>query len=224
RRPHEISGGQKQRCSIARALIADPRVLLLDEPAQGLDAPLRAELYALLRQVRQEFNTPTLLVTHDLEECFELGEEMLVFREGTLVQIGAPREVLEKPASIDVARLLGQFNLIQVEILSLDPGRNTSRLRFAEFDLAGPYLKGHFRGDRVWICVRPEELTVRARAGKPAVNQVPARLERVVETPHGMRLEFERDLAVHLARPEYERQRHNREWVIEFRPEFMRAL
>lgn len=224
RRPHEISGGQKQRCSIARALIADPRVLLLDEPAQGLDAPLRAELYSLLRQVRNDFQTPTLLVTHDLEECFELGEEMLVFREGKLVQTGAPRSVLERPASIEVARLLGQFNLLPVEILALDPGRNTSRLRFAEFDISGPYLKGHFRGDRVWVCVRPSELTVRGRDAKPAANQVPARLERVVEMPHGMRLEFERELTVELSHAEYERQKHNREWVIEFRPEAIRVL
>lgn len=71
RRPHEVSGGQRQRCSIARALIGEPKVLLLDEPTQGLDAPLRAEFYDALRQVRADFKTPMLLVTHDLEECFE---------------------------------------------------------------------------------------------------------------------------------------------------------
>src|SRR5438105_6187042 len=82
RRPHEVSGGQRQRCSIARALIGEPNLLLLDEPARGLDAPLRAGLYATLRQVRAEFNVPILLVTHDLDECFELGDEVLVMREG----------------------------------------------------------------------------------------------------------------------------------------------
>src|SRR5579872_7501246 len=98
RRPHELSGGQKQRCSIARALIGAPKLLLLDEPARGLDAPLRAELYTVLRQVRADFGTPILLVTHDLDECFELGDEMLVLREGRLVQSGTPRKVLEQPA------------------------------------------------------------------------------------------------------------------------------
>jgi len=81
RRPHEVSGGEKQRCSIARALIGEPKLLLLDEPARGLDAPLRAGLYATLRQVRAEFNVPILLVTHDLDECFELGDEVLVMRD-----------------------------------------------------------------------------------------------------------------------------------------------
>ncbi len=66
RLPHELSGGQKQRCSIARALIGAPRILLLDEPGRGLDAPLRAEFYEILRQVGVDFGTPIVLVTHDL--------------------------------------------------------------------------------------------------------------------------------------------------------------
>src|ERR1700689_3938412 len=112
RRPHELSGGQRQRCSIARALIGAPKLLLLDEPAQGLDAPLRAEFYDMLRQVRSDFKTPVLLVSHDLDECFELGEEMLILRDGRIVQSGTPTGIVEQPANIEVARLLGAFNLI----------------------------------------------------------------------------------------------------------------
>src|SRR5688572_811818 len=140
RRPHELSGGQRQRCSIARALLTAPRLLLLDEPARGLDAPLRAELYDVLRQVRAEFSTPVLLVTHDLEECFELGEEMLVLRDGKVVQAGPPRKVVDQPASLEVARLLGLYNLLPVEIRALDPAGNSSRLRFGEIEFTGPYF------------------------------------------------------------------------------------
>lgn len=122
RRPHEVSGGQRQRCSIARALIGGPKLLLLDEPAQGLDAPLRMELYNILRQARADFHTPVLLVTHDLDECFELADDMLVMREGRLVQSGTPSEILDRPANLDVARLLGTFNLVPAEIRTLDPG------------------------------------------------------------------------------------------------------
>src|SRR5215470_4919153 len=96
RRPHEVSGGQRQRCSIARALIGAPKLLLLDEPAQGLDAPLRAEFYEVLRQVRADFKTPVLLVTHDLHECFELGDDMQILRESRIVQSGTTTKVLDQ--------------------------------------------------------------------------------------------------------------------------------
>lgn len=224
RRPHEVSGGQKQRCSIARALIGAPRLLLLDEPARGLDALLRSELYLLLRQVRTEFQLPILLVTHDLEECFELSDEMLVLREGRLVQSGAPRAIIDRPANVEVARLLGIFNLFQVEITELDPQRNLSRLRFGEFDLSGPYFPGRLRGDRVWLCVRPEQLNVLPRDGKPGPNQIPAQLLRVVEMPHTFRLEFAGDLFVELSRAEFERQKHNKEWLVTFPPHALRVL
>jgi molybdate transport system ATP-binding protein len=224
RRPHEVSGGQRQRCSIARALIGEPRLLLLDEPAQGLDAPLRSELYEILRQVRADFKTPVLLVTHDLDECFELGEEMLILREGRIVQSGAPRKILDQPANLEVARLLGKFNLLPAEIRALDPGRNTSRVQVGEYELDGPYFPGHLKGDRVTLCVRPEQLKASARNGKPGRNQIPADLNRTVEKPHGMRLEFSGGIAVDLPHVEYERERENREWVIEFPADSLRVL
>jgi molybdate transport system ATP-binding protein len=224
RRPHEVSGGQRQRCSIARALIGAPKLLLFDEPAQGLDAPLRAEFYEVLRQVRADFKTPMLLVTHDLDECFELGEEMLVLREGRLVQSGAPRAILDQPANADVARLLGVFNLIPVEIRALDPGRNSSKVQMGEHELEGPYFPGHLKGDRVTVCVRPEQLTVLARNGRPGPNQIPAQLERALEKPQWMRLEFAGGISVDLARPDYERVRDTKDWLIEFPRESLRVL
>jgi molybdate transport system ATP-binding protein len=224
RRPHQVSGGQRQRCSIARALIGAPKLLLLDEPGTGLDAPLRAEFYAALRQVRQEFETPMLLVTHDLEESFELGEEMLVLRDGKLAQSGTPREILDQPASVEVAKLLGTFNLIEAEIRTLDPGRNTSRLQVGEFELEGPYFPGHLKGDRVRLCVRPDQLAVSGRNGKLEKNQLPAELLRAVETPRGMRLEFVSGIAVALPHAEYGPLRDNRDWVIHFPPEALRVL
>ena len=149
RRPHEVSGGQRQRCSIARALIGAPKLLLLDEPATGLDAELRAEFYQALRQVRTEFSTPMLLVTHDLDECFELADEMLMLSRGKLIQSGSPRHVLDKPASLEVARILGAFNILEAEIKTLDPGRNTSRLQVGEFELEGSYFPGDRKSTRL---------------------------------------------------------------------------
>jgi len=224
RHPHEVSGGQRQRCSIARALIGAPKLLLLDEPATGLDAPLRQEFYEALRQVRSEFETPMLLVTHDLDECFELGEEMLVLHEGKIVQSGPPAAILDHPANLDVARILGSFNVLEAEIKTLDPGRNTSRLQVGEFELEGPYFPGHLKGDRVRIGIRPEQLTVHARNGRLDKNQLPGELLRAVETPRGVRLEFSNGIAAALSRASYEILRDNRDLVIQFPGESLRIL
>jgi molybdate transport system ATP-binding protein len=224
RRPHEVSGGQRQRCSIARALIGSPKVLLLDEPAQGLDAPLRTELYTALRQVRADFKTPVVLVTHDLEECFELAEEMIVMRAGRIVQSGPPRKILDQPANADVARLLGHFNLLAGEIRALDPGRNTSRVQIGEFEVDGPYFPGHLKGDRVTVCVRPEQLRAASRNGRLARNQIPVDLLRAVEKPQWIRLEFSGGIVVDLPRREYEAQRESQEWMVEFPPDSLRVL
>jgi molybdate transport system ATP-binding protein len=223
RRPHEVSGGEQQRCSIARALIPEPRLLLLDEPARGLDAPLRADLYAVLRQVRQEFSIPVLLVTHDLEECFELGDHMLVLRNGRIAQSGPPRKVVDQPAGVENARLFGIPNLFPAEIVALDPGRNTSRLRLDGFELSGAYFPGHFKGDRVWVAVRAEDLRVSGGA-KPQANQVAATLLRASERSQGVRLEFSSGITADLAREEFERQRDNEEWLVEFPPHALRVV
>jgi len=225
RRTHEVSGGELQRCSIARALIGAPKLLLLDEPARGLDVPLREELYAVLRQVRAEFNLPILLVTHDLDECFALGDQMLVMREGRIVQSGPPRRILDQPANLEVARLLGISNLFEAEIVALDPGRNTSRIRVRDFELNGPYFPGRLNGDRVWMCARAEELRVSPQNGaRPAPNQVPVRLTRVSERSQAVRLEFAGEISVDVPREQYERQKDNKDWVVEFPPQALKVL
>jgi len=224
RRPYQLSGGQKQRCSIARALIGAPRLLLLDEPGRGLDAPLKAEFYSVLRQVRQEFGTPMLLVTHDTGECAALADEMVVLREGRAVQSGTPRKVFEQPANVDVARLFGLYNLLQVEIRSLDPGRNASRLRYQDFELTGPYFPGRLIGDQVWLFVRPDRLSVAPRNGRPAFNQIPATLLRTVEKIECLRLEFSGGIGVDVPVGESEKYSGVKDWAIEFPSQDLRIL
>ena len=94
---------------------------------------------------------------------------------------------------------------------------------------SGPYFPGHLKGDRVTLCVRPEQLKVAARNGKPGANQIPAELLRAVERPHGMRLEFSGGgipgtVRVAISRADYEKQRENREWVIQFPSDALRVL
>jgi molybdate transport system ATP-binding protein len=224
RKPHELSGGQKQRCSIARALIAAPKLLLLDEPTRGLDAPLRAEFYTILRQVRAEFNTPILIVTHSLEECFELADEMLVVRDGYVIQSGSPTGICEDPANIEVARLLGTYNLLAVEIKSLDPGKKSSLLHYQDFDIAGPYYPGHLRGDHVFIAISPQQLKALPRNGRPGPNQIPLQLLRTVPMPSAVRLEFAGEINVEMPRTEFEPLTQTKDWVIEFPQQTLRIL
>src|SRR5205814_961769 len=133
----------------------------------------------------------------------ELGDEVLVMREGRIVQTGAPKDVLAQPANVDVARLMGIPNVFPAEIAALDPGRNTSRLKLDDFELTGPYYPGRFLRDRVWLCVRSEELRVQSAEG---ANRVPVKLLRVSERPQSIRLEFSREITVEMPRAEFERQ------------------
>lgn len=221
RRPHAVSGGERQRCAIARALITGPRALLLDEPARGLDAPLRAEFYSVLRQVRADYRIPILLVTHDLDECFALGDRMLVLRGGRIVQRGTPLEIVARPAGIEVARLLGLANLFRAEILALDPGRNTSRLRIGRLELTGQYLPGRLRGDEIWVMLDPGVLKVVPRSGPPAANQHLLKLLRRTGRPGGVRLEFEEGVVVDAVAPDLP---DNENWLVEFPAGSIRTL
>lgn len=223
-RPHQVSGGQRQRCSIARALIGGPKLLLLDEPAQGLDSPLRSELYEIIRQVRKDFATPVLLVTHDLDECFELADEMLILRDGKLAQSGSPSEILDQPANAEVARLLGRFNLLPAEIKTLDPGRNLSTVHVGQFEMEGPYFRGHFKGDRVTLCVRTELAKALPKPSKLGPNQIHAHLTRTIETPRGVRMEFAGGIAVETPQAEYDTARDASDWVVEFPRDSLRVV
>ena len=106
RYPHEISGGQKQRVAFARVLIRRPKALLLDEPFSALDRPLRLEMRRFLREVRDNFGIPALMVTHDFEEAFAISDKIIVYEHGKIAQIGSPERVKSSPANIYVARLV----------------------------------------------------------------------------------------------------------------------
>jgi molybdate transport system ATP-binding protein len=197
RYPHELSGGQKQRSSIARALMANPRAVLLDEPGRGLDEALRWDLHALIQELRATHRIPILLVTHDLEECFALADRILIYDAGHIVHRGSPAELLRTPGTADAARLLGGFNIYEAEVIALDPGRQTSRLRLLNEELSGPHLRGCFKGDRVTVCARPEELQL---ATQPGENRIRAPLRSTIQRAQSIRADFGNGLIVDIPR------------------------
>src|SRR5919109_2009484 len=107
RYPSQLSGGQRQRMALARALAVEPRVLLLDEPFGALDARVRAELRAWLRRLHDEVHVTTVFVTHDQEEAMDVSDRIAVMSEGSIEQVGAPRELYERPANPFVMGFLG---------------------------------------------------------------------------------------------------------------------
>ncbi len=113
RRVTEISGGQAQRVALARALIIEPQVWLLDEPLSQLDANLREEMRELIRSIQKKLGVTTLFVTHDQEEGVVLADRIGLVLQGRLQQIGSPPELLEAPATVEVARFFGGHNQIQ---------------------------------------------------------------------------------------------------------------
>ena len=128
RRPHEISGGQAQQVALARALAADPKLLLLDEPLAALDARTRLGVRAQLRSHIDQFTGPVLIITHDPLEAMIMADRLLVIENGRVVQQGSPAEVAHRPATQYVARLVG---------LNLYPGRIDPRTRTVSLDHGG---------------------------------------------------------------------------------------
>jgi molybdate transport system ATP-binding protein len=225
RKPGEVSEGVRRRGMIARGVLMGPRVLLIEEPGHDLGIPVRHEVYQCIRQAKSKLGVPALLRTGDLDEAFLLGDEMLVFEGGRILQQGAPRDIVDAPASLEVARLLGLHNLIQAEIRTLNPSSNQSELRFDQHTLRGPYFPGRLRGDHVWLYVRPDELSAMPRNGAaPASNQLAVSLQRAVERPEFVELSFSGNLVVHMRRHEFQPNRDNKEWLIEFPPQALRIL
>jgi len=129
RYPSELSGGQRQRVALGRALAIDPALLLLDEPLSALDAPLRAALRDDLRAILKEWGTAAVVVTHDFTEAYRLGDRIVVYDAGRVVQSAPRAELLWQPASETVARIMGVPNILHGTVIKSSPDRIQLRWR-----------------------------------------------------------------------------------------------
>jgi putative spermidine/putrescine transport system ATP-binding protein len=122
RYPKELSGGQQQRIALARAIVIEPDVLLLDEPLSALDANLREDMRVELKRIQQSIGVTTVFVTHDQTEALAMSDQIIVMSEGRVEQIGAPEEVYNTPATEFVAQFLGASNLLSAKCTAVEGG------------------------------------------------------------------------------------------------------
>lgn len=158
RRTQQLSGGQQQRIAIARAIIDRPQVLLLDEPLSSLDYSLRKTMQYELKQLQKKLNMTFIFVTHDQEEALSMSDRIVVFNHGRIEQIGTPRQIYETPNNLHVAKFIGEANIFDVDVVSIDGDHLITHIEFI------PLLcknTGHFKvADRLHLIIRPEDIRV----------------------------------------------------------------
>jgi|GEM_PF-391648 len=168
RYPGEISMGQAQRVSLARALIVNPEIILMDEPFSNLDIISKTKVRKLIKDVNRELKISILLVTHDIEDVVNLSDKMFILNNGKIQDSGHPKEVLKKPSSIDTAFLLGTENILNGIILEMDRHNNTIKIKVKDRkgdNEAGVVIEADFQenfetGEHVFLAVRPEEVII----------------------------------------------------------------
>jgi molybdate transport system ATP-binding protein len=184
RRPAQISGGERQRVALARALVTEPRALLLDEPLAALDRPTKSLIVGDLRRWNQHHRVPILFVTHNGEEVFALGDEVIMLDAGRIVAQGRPHEVMRAPRLETVAHLSGFENIFDATVMALHESRGTMTCRLergavdletpmVRADVGSPLRVGVRAGDLLLATIEPHGLSAR--------NILPGTIRRLVQ-------------------------------------------
>lgn len=163
RHPHELSGGQQQRVALARALARDPQVLLLDEPFSAVDQVTRRKLRAELVQLRRRIRLPIVLVTHDLDEARMLADRMCILDHGRLLQSGPPEEIMARPATPTVARLVDHTNIFHGTVLEHPADTGITLLRWRDHTLEAAHQPAFAPGSKVAWVIPPENVILHRR-------------------------------------------------------------
>jgi molybdopterin-binding protein len=154
RSPATLSGGEKQKVALARALVTEPKVLLLDEPLSALDPETRERMQGELRQIHSRIELTVIHVTHDFEEAIALGHRVAVLNDGCIAQVGTPEEFLRRPRSEFVARFALSRNIFSGSVVGMDKG-------CAVIDIGGTKLRATTEAEgEVRLALRPEDILI----------------------------------------------------------------
>lgn len=196
RYPSQLSGGQQQRVALARALVIDPDVLLLDEPLSNLDAMLRIRMRSEIKRLQRQTGITSIFVTHDQDECFSIADEVAILREGTIVQVGDPEEILEHPRNRFVAEFIGFENTLKLRCSCEGAGPVLTAVAGAvKFppSLVKHFDERAFEGNEIEVVFRAEDARLTSPESEEAVlkGKVAIRAKQsrrdvyIVESPVG---------------------------------------
>ncbi len=174
RHPGQLSGGQQQRVALARSLVVEPAILLLDEPLSNLDAKLRERMRTELKGLQRRTGITFIYVTHDQAEAMALSDRIVVFNKGRMQQVGTPRQVYERPANLFVADFMGLVNKLPGRLLEAHGGEG--RVRIGEQTLTARLSAGVNGGKAVTIAIRPEAIGLAAAGIGNGTNVLRGRL------------------------------------------------
>jgi spermidine/putrescine transport system ATP-binding protein len=182
RRTHELSGGQQQRIALARALVNEPNVLLLDEPLGALDLKLRKRLQVELKRIQMDVGITFVYVTHDQEEALTMSDRIAVMHRGRIEQVGAPEDLYDRPSTSFVADFIGTTNLVAGAVETVAADGATVRLDSGDRCVIAP--DGRQEGQAVQLSIRPESIVITgvddaAPAGGADPRSMRARVEQV---------------------------------------------
>jgi putative spermidine/putrescine transport system ATP-binding protein len=164
--PSQLSGGQQQRVAVARALIFEPAVLLMDEPLGALDKSLRAHLQLELKHLQRQLGVTVIYVTHDQDEALTMSDRIAVMNHGAVEQVGTPEELYEEPATRFVAGFVGDSNTLAGTVLATGP--DVSEVRLAGGLVVRARRRALAPGTACVLSLRPERLVLRAGTAAPA--------------------------------------------------------
>jgi len=173
RNPNQLSGGQQQRIALARALVIEPDILLLDEPLSNLDAKLRLEMRQEIKRIHSEAGITSVYVTHDQKEALSLADRMAVMKDGKIIQIGTPREIYNAPINSFVADFIGETNFIQGKLKSKSVDFYIFDSPIGQITATGNNIG---ESDNLICSVRPESISITDMPLDNTINQFEARI------------------------------------------------
>ena len=160
RHPNELSGGQQQRVAIARSLVLEPKILLMDEPLSSLDAHLRVRLRDEIHAIQRRLGITTIFVTHDQEEALTMSDRIAVMSKGHILQVGTPRQIYDHPAERFVANFIGETNFLKADLTGVSGNRADVRLAAGAARISATLPEGFAPNGSVTVVIRPEHAQI----------------------------------------------------------------